>query len=91
MGKPGRPPNLEPRVKWNVSLPESLAATAELLMLDPRTQKPKSGLRSALVEQAVRDYVERAQRHAHRSDDTPPFQGEGNEGSPPSSLTRLIR
>ena len=71
MARPGRPPNLEPRVRWNVTLPESLAATAELLLLDPRTQKPRSGARSALVEEAVKRYVESAQRK--RQDSEPPF------------------
>lgn len=79
MPRTGRPPKIERQVKWNISIPESLAAIAELLMLDPRTQKPKSGLRSQIVEQAIREYVERAQRAAQRPDDVPPFEAPGGQ------------
>ena len=43
----------ELRVEWKISLPATLAARVEMLMLDPATSKPKYGVRSALVTQLL--------------------------------------
>ena len=44
-------------VVWEIVLPATLAAEAELILLDPITAKPKHGERSKIVESLMREWV----------------------------------
>ena len=54
----GRPKKHDTPVSWYVSLPQSLAAEVELILLDPLTGRPEFGKRSQLVESLLRNWVE---------------------------------
>ena len=43
--------------KWKVSLPATVSATIDGLLIDPLRQKPRYGARSRLVEQLLRRYI----------------------------------
>lgn len=58
MGR-GRPKKHDTPVSWYVSIPSSLAAEVELILLDPLTGRPRFGERSQLVELLLRDWVEK--------------------------------
>jgi len=58
----GRKSHLDAPVAVFVSLPASLNAKLELLLFDPTTNKPKYGGRSALIQQLLREWIERQQR-----------------------------
>lgn len=60
MGR-GRKSHLDTPVNLVVSIPTSLAAKVELLLFDPTTNKPKYGGRSALIQQLLREWVEKQQ------------------------------
>lgn len=57
--KRGRPPFAVPKVEWAVMIPQPLAAQVELLLLDPLLDKPKHGARSELLEQLLREWLEK--------------------------------
>lgn len=63
MAKPGRPANKVPTVGWRLYIPVDLAAEIELLCLDPVTQQQRYGARAALVEQALREYLDKYKLH----------------------------
>jgi hypothetical protein len=53
----GRPPRAE-FVIWELPLSAEIAARVELLLLDPVTQRPKSGARGKLVERLLREWLD---------------------------------
>jgi len=67
----GRKLHADPPVPVFTSLPQSLAAKVELLLFDPVTNKPKYGGRSKLIEQLLREWVERQQLSAAESSPVP--------------------
>lgn len=64
MAKRGRKEHLDPPVEWIVNIPTSLSAKVELLLYDPMLQKPKYGAKSGLVQQLLREWLERQQADA---------------------------
>lgn len=48
----------ELRTEWKISLPATLAAQVEFLLLDAVHGKPTYGARSALIGELLRRYVE---------------------------------
>jgi metal-responsive CopG/Arc/MetJ family transcriptional regulator len=61
MATRGRKPHADPPVDVMVSLPTTLNAKLELLLYDPLTGKPRYGGRSALIQQLIREWVEKQQ------------------------------
>lgn len=55
----GRKPLTDPPVEWKVSLPSSLAAQIELVLLDPLMMKAGYGKRSALIASLLRDWLKK--------------------------------
>lgn len=45
------------RDKWKISLPATISATIDNLLMDPLRQKPRYSARSKLVEQLLRRYI----------------------------------
>jgi metal-responsive CopG/Arc/MetJ family transcriptional regulator len=62
MAKTGRPPKATPTVRLDLYLPVDLAAELELLCLDPVTQRQRYGARAQLIEQALREYLDKYRR-----------------------------
>lgn len=60
-----RPRNTVPSIEWKVYLPSDLAAQIELLLLDPMRDKPKHGARGKLVEQLLREWLEKRKQVYH--------------------------
>lgn len=56
MAKAGRKPN-DPYVKWLITMPESIAAAAELRLLDPVLNKPRYGARALLVKTLIQKWL----------------------------------
>lgn len=69
---PGRPPKATPTVRWDMYISVDLAAEVELLCLDPVTQRQRYGARAALIEQALREYLDRYRRPAAQPPAEPP-------------------
>jgi len=59
MGKRGRKPQLDRPVDVMVSIPSTVAAKLELLLYDPLTGRPQYGGRSRLIQQLIREWIER--------------------------------
>ena len=55
----GRPKNAIPSITKHVSLPEDLFARVELLLLNPITGKMKYGDFSRLIEQLLREWLDK--------------------------------
>lgn len=53
-----RRPSEELRTEWKISLPATLAASVEFLLLDPISSKSKYGSRSTLIAELLRKYVQ---------------------------------
>ena len=60
----GRKKKLDRPVHWSISVPQSLAAELELLLIDPLRGKPKHGARGALIERLLREWVEEQKKKA---------------------------
>lgn len=52
----GRRAHTDPPINWALSIPTSVAAKTDLLLLDPLTNKPRYGSRSKLVTTLLRDH-----------------------------------
>lgn len=61
----GRKPHADTPVKFMISFPGTLCAELELLLYDPVLGKPKYGGRSALIQQLVREWVDKQKLAAH--------------------------
>jgi len=48
----------ELRVEWKISLPATLAARIELLLLDPGKLKPEYGARSRLIVELLENWLD---------------------------------
>jgi hypothetical protein len=44
-------------VVWKVNVPEELAVKVDLLLIDPRTGKPRYGLRSQIITELLTTYI----------------------------------
>lgn len=55
--RPGRPRNPQLRADWKLSLPAPIAAKADLMLLDPLSQRPKYGARSRLVAALLEQWL----------------------------------
>lgn len=60
----GRRAHTDPPIDWALSIPTSVAAKADILLLDPLTQKPKYGGRSKLVTTLLRDHFRKLETTA---------------------------
>lgn len=56
MAKPGRK-SKDPYVKWLITMPESVAAQAELRLLDPVLNQPRYGARAKLVQTLIQKWL----------------------------------
>ena len=54
---PGRKPFADQPVEWKISLPGSLAAKVELILLDPAALRAGYGKRSALICMLLREWI----------------------------------
>lgn len=61
MRKPGRKPNVVPTVPWKVYIPQDLAASVELVLLDPARERVKYGSRGELITYLLREWLKEAQ------------------------------
>lgn len=61
MSARGRKPHSDPPVQWFLSVPTTLAAKVDLLLMDPVTRKVKYSARSDLVQVLLREWVEKQQ------------------------------
>jgi len=57
MAKPGRKALLDPPVRWELSLPSSLAAQVEVLLADPVRGKTSYGARTKLITRLLREWL----------------------------------
>jgi len=57
MSKRGRKPKADPPVRWELSLPLSLATEIELALLDPLRGKVAHGARTDLVTMLLRQWL----------------------------------
>lgn len=48
----------DPRVKWHIYIPSTLAAQVELLLLDPFLGQPKFGAKSELVTSLLQKWLD---------------------------------
>lgn len=48
----------DPRVKWHVYIPGSLAGEIELILLDPLLGQPKHGAKSELVTELLQRWLD---------------------------------
>lgn len=55
----GRKPYTEPRIQWKLYLPATVASQVELLLFDPLREKIRHGARNELVEQLLREWLEK--------------------------------
>lgn len=51
--------HLDEPVQWFIHIPKSLAAKVELLLADTATGQPRYGARSALIQQLLREWLEK--------------------------------
>jgi hypothetical protein len=49
---------VDPRVKWHIYIPSTLAAQIELLLLDPFLGQPKFGAKSELVTSLLQKWLD---------------------------------
>lgn len=54
----GKKKHTDRPVEWKISIPESIAAPVELLLLDPVSGKPKHGARAKLITQLLSKWLE---------------------------------
>lgn len=64
-----KPKAIEPAERWNITIPGSLAAELELLLLDPMRNSPIYGARVALIVSLLSAWVERYKRGELHPDD----------------------
>lgn len=57
-GKRGRPKNAEPRVRWSITLRETIAAPWDMLFLDPIIGKARQNTRNAVLEALLHQVME---------------------------------
>ncbi|HYE38131.1 hypothetical protein [Methylocaldum sp.] len=58
----GRTANTEKSIRWRIEVKERIAAQVELLLLDPLTGDIAYGARSALVNQLLREWLDKQRR-----------------------------
>lgn len=59
----------DPRVKWSIYVPSTLAAQVELLLLDPFLGQAKFGAKSELVAALLQKWLD--EQYAHRAKQMP--------------------
>jgi hypothetical protein len=62
MSRTGRPKNSVPSVRWTVYVPLTIAAEVELILLDPTREKIKYAARNDLIEELLRDWLNKRRK-----------------------------